>query len=94
MKLRNIGLMTSMLTALAFSGAAFAESPACGEAQDDTWMAEDLILEKVQGMGYAVDSIAVSDGNCYELTGQNTNGDSVVTFLDPRTGEIVEEAVQ
>jgi len=94
MKLRNIGLTTCVLTVLAFSGQAFAESPACGDPKDDSWMAEDVILEKVQGMGYAVDSIGVSEGNCYELTGQNTNGESVVTFLDPRTGDIIEEAVQ
>jgi len=94
MKLRTIAITTSMFAALAVSGAAFAESPACGDPKDDSWMAEDVILEKVQGMGYAVDSIGVSDGNCYELTGQNTNGDSVITYLDPRSGEIVDEAVQ
>jgi len=94
MKLRNTTLTTVLFTAMAFSGSVFAESPACGDPKDDSWLAEEAILEQVQGMGYAIDTLGVSEGNCYELTGKNTNGDSVIAFLDPRTGEILEETMQ
>ncbi len=82
-----------LVTAIAFSGSAFAESPACGEAQDDSWMQLDAIQEKIETMGYTVENLGVSEGNCYELTGLNVQGQSVKTFLDPRTGDVVQEDV-
>jgi len=94
MKIRNTTLTIALFSAMAFSGSALAESPACGDPRDDSWMAEELILEKVQDMGYAIDTLGVSEGNCYEMTGKNTSGESIIAFLDPRTGDIVEEAMQ
>lgn len=94
MTLHKTLIATALFSTMAFTGVAHAESPACGDPQDDSWMAEADLLEKVQGMGYAIDTLAISEGNCYELTGTNSTGESVVTYLDPRTGDIVEEAVQ
>ncbi len=81
-------LITSMIM---FAGAAFAEAPVCGEAQDDTWLPPEAIQEQVQAMGYTVDSMKVSEGNCYQMTGMNSNGKSLTVYLDPRTGVILQE---
>lgn len=80
-----------IVTAIMFNAPAFAAGPACGEAQDDSWMQQDAVQDKVEGMGYSVDSVGISDGNCYEVTGRNSDGNGVITYLDPRSGEIVQE---
>lgn len=80
-----------IVSAFMFNAPAFAEGPACGEAQDDSWMQPADVQDKVEGMGYSVDSLGISDGNCYEVTGRNGDGADVITYLDPRSGEIVQE---
>ncbi len=88
LKKRNVLLATTLLFA---SGAAFAESPVCGEAQDDSWMAPDVVQEQIESLGYTIESMGVSDGNCYEMTGLNDEGKGVMAYIDPRTGGVVQE---
>lgn len=80
-----------LIPMIMFSGVAFAETPVCGEAQDDTWLAPEVIQEQVQAMGYTVDSMNVSEGNCYQMTGMNADGQNLTAYLDPRTGVILKE---
>jgi len=84
-------LLASVL--LMSSGAAFAESPVCGEAQDDSWMAPEALQEAIESQGYVVESMDVSEGNCYQVTGLNGNGEGVMAYFDPRTGGVVQENV-
>ena len=81
---------TSMMI---FTGTAFAEAPVCGEPQDDSWLAPEVIQEQVQALGYTIESMGVSEGNCYQLTGMNADGKGVTTYLDPRTGGVVQEDI-
>jgi len=81
-------LMTSMLM---FAGSAFAEAPVCGEAQDDSWLAPEVMQEQVEALGYTVEAMEVSEGNCYQMTGMNADGKPVTAFFDPRTGAVVQE---
>ena len=78
---------------LPFGGVALAEGPTCGEARDDSWMQPEAVQERVETLGYTIENMSVSDGNCYEVTGLNVQGKSVTTYLDPRTGDIVQEDI-
>lgn len=86
-------VIPTLLFACAFSGAAIAESPSCGDAQDASWMQPDAIQEKAETMGYTIEGMGISEGNCYALTGLNAQGQSVITYLDPKTGDVVQEDV-
>jgi len=81
-------LMTSMML---FAGSAFAESPVCGEAQDDSWLTPEVMQEQVEALGYTVDALDVSEGNCYQMTGMNADGKAVTAYFDPRTAAVVQE---
>jgi len=81
-------LLASMMM---FAGNAFAEAPTCGEAPDDSWMPPEALLELAQGMGYTIESIEVSEGNCYQMAGTNAEGKAITAYLDPRTGDVVQE---
>ncbi len=80
-----------LATTMMFAGAAFAQAPVCGEAQDDTWLAPEAIQEQVEALGYTIESMNVSEGNCYQMTGMNADGKGVTAYLDPRTGIVVQE---
>ncbi len=84
---------TLFATLLAFGGTAFADAPACGEAQDDSWMQPEAIQEKIETLGYTIENLGISEGNCYELTGLNVQGQSVTAYFDPKTGDVVQEDV-
>ena len=93
MKKRVIPSVALVFGALALSGAAFAESPMCGEAQDESWIQLDAMQEKVETMGYTIEHMEISEGNCYQVSGLNVQGQSVTAYLDPRTGDLVQEDV-
>ena len=93
MKMRLLTSTTLLFGALALSGTAFAESPICGEGQDDSWMQIDALQEKVETMGYTIEDMGVSEGNCYQVTGLNVQGQNVTAYLDPRTGDVLQEDV-
>jgi len=84
---------TVCAVAATFGTGVLAESPVCGEARDDSWMQPEAVQERVETLGYTVENMGVSDGNCYEVTGMNVQGESVTTYLDPRTGDIVQEDI-
>lgn len=93
MKKRLLTSVTLLISAMAISSTAFAESPMCGEAQDDSWMQIDVLQEKVETMGYTIEDMGISEGNCYQVMGLNANGQNVTAYLDPRTGDVVQEDV-
>ncbi len=86
----NALLVTSLLL---IGGSAHAESPACGDPQDDSWMEPEVMQEQIESLGYTIESMGVSEGNCYEVTGLNVQGKSVTAYFDPRTGGVVQEDV-
>ena len=86
----NTLLVTSLLL---FGGSAYATSPACGDPQDDSWMEPEVMQEQIESLGYTIESMGVSEGNCYEVTGLNVQGKSVTAYFDPRTGGVVQEDV-
>lgn len=82
-----------VLSLLTFGGTAYAQSPACGDPQDDSWMKPDVMQEQIESLGYTIESMGVSEGNCYEVTGLNVQGQSMTAYFDPRTGGVVQEDV-
>jgi len=75
------------------AGPVFADSPICGEAQDDSWMEPEAVQQQIETLGYTVESLGVSEGNCYQVTGLNVEGKSMMAYLDPRTGSVVQEDI-
>jgi len=47
--------------------------------------------EQLEALGYTVESMDVSAGNCYQVTGLNVKGENITAYLDPRTGSVVQE---
>ena len=91
--LRAVPPSALFAAAASFGGAAFAEGPTCGEARDESWMPIEAVRERVETLGYTIEDMGDSEGNCYEVAGLNVQGRSVTTYLDPRTGDIVQEDI-
>lgn len=86
----NAALVVSLLM---FSASAFAQSPACGEPQDDSWIKPEIMQQQIESLGYTVETLGISEGSCYEVTGLNVQGKAMVAYFDPRTGDVVQEDV-
>ena len=90
------GYMSSVFTVailLMASGQTLAAGPVCAESQADTWMEPEAVLEKAETIGMTVENMSLSEGNCYQLSGLNSEGKSMIAYLDPQTGEVMQEEV-
>lgn len=75
------------------TGVSYAESPECGDPQDDSWMKPEVLQSQLESLGYTIEAMGVSDGNCYQMTGLNGDGQNVTAYFDPRTGGVVQENI-
>lgn len=72
---------------------AFAASPECVLDAEKPLMEEDIFKQYVEELGYKVDEIQKSEGNCFAVTGQNNIGQDVTAFFNPQSGQFVQEDV-
>jgi len=91
--LRRLSAVTALVFGAAFGTAALAVGPTCGDPEDDSWMPPEAVQARIETLGYTIENLSVSEGNCYEISGRNVQGASVTTYLDPRTGDIVQEDI-
>lgn len=87
MKIRHIVVATA---ALSFTVAAIA-GPQCTDAPKSEWMSQDAMKQALADQGYTIDKFRVTDGNCYEIYGEDKDGVKVEIYFDPVSGEAVKE---
>lgn len=75
------------------SGSALtAELFECEIKANVAWMEQGEFENKVTDMGYTIEQLAVTEGNCYQLIGQNRDGQVVAALFNPQSGELVQES--
>ena len=76
-------------TALAFSGAAFAQhAERCEPIPKDQWKPQAELQRKLTDMGWKVSRVKIENG-CYEVYGTDEKGGKVEVFFHPVTFERV-----
>jgi len=84
----------SMTVALSvFSFGVFAAGPECELAADQKWLEQAEFENKIEDLGYVIDELYVSEGNCFEVTGKNSAGKDMKAFFHPQTGEVLQEDI-
>jgi hypothetical protein len=72
------------------SGPAIA-GPNCTSEPKDKWLTESAMKAKIAELGYKYRVFKVTDGNCYEIYGQDKNGKRIEVYFHPITGSVVAE---
>lgn len=63
----------------------------CTDADRAEWMSEDAFNAMIQAQGYQVNEFKVTDGNCYEIYGFDSDGNKVEIYFNPVDGAIVKQ---
>ncbi|MBX2825300.1 MAG: PepSY domain-containing protein [Gammaproteobacteria bacterium] len=87
-KLMSLGAALSILAT-----GALAAGPECELAADQKWLEQVEFENKIENMGYVIDELLVSEGNCFEVTGKNSSGKDMTAYFHPQTGEVLQEDV-
>lgn len=86
--------LLSLVAAMSFvSTSALAMAPECELEADQAWMEQGTFETKVQEMGYVIEDLVVSEGNCFEVTGKNRDGQDMTAYFHPQTGDVLQEDV-
>ena len=62
--------------------------PRCTDAPRDQWLPPATMTARILKDGYTIDKFKVS-GQCYEIYGQDKDGNEVEIYFDPTDGHIV-----
>lgn len=76
--------------ALLFTTAAVA-GPQCTEAPESEWTSQGAMQQELADQGYTIDEFKVTDGNCYEIYGEDKEGVKVEIYFNPVNDEVVKE---
>ena len=79
------------IAAIAISSPAFA-GPHCTDAPQSSWLTEVEMKERIKPMGYQVDVLKKTTGNCYEIYGKDQSGKRIEIYFHPVTGEVVKSS--
>jgi hypothetical protein len=85
--MRRLGLAVAFMI---LSGPAIA-GPNCTSEPKDKWLTESAMKAKIAELGYKYRIFKVTDGNCYEIYGQDKNGKRIEVYFHPITGSVVAE---
>lgn len=86
--------LLSLATVLSLASASvLAVTPECELNADKAWMDQEAFESKVLEMGYMIEDLVVSEGNCFEVTGTNQNGQEMTAWFHPQTGDVLQEDV-
>jgi hypothetical protein len=83
--------MRSLLLGTLFavsSTLALAASPQCTIEARDKWLSEEAMKAKISALGYTYKVFKVTSGNCYEIYGQDKDGQRIEVYFDPISGDI------
>ncbi len=80
------GLLAGIFFAISSTTAVAA--PQCTSVAKEKWLTEAAMKAKVAALGYKYKVFKVTAGNCYEIYGQNRNGQRVEVYFDPVTGDV------
>lgn len=82
----NAIIAAALLTTAA--GAAVA-GPQCTEAPSSDWMDQDAFQQDLKDQGYSIDKFKVTDGQCFEIYGEDKDGVKVEIYFNPVSGDAV-----
>ncbi|HGY4723563.1 TPA: PepSY domain-containing protein [Citrobacter amalonaticus] len=72
----------------AFPACAVSDPASCQPHPQEEWMAESDLRQMLEEYGYVIRTLGVRD-NCYEMQGENAEGEHVRLRMDAQTGDVV-----
>jgi len=87
--------MMRILLAMAVVGFGCAPAiagPHCTDVPEGNWLSKAQMMDRIKPMGYQVDILKKTKGNCYEIYGRDKSGKRIEIYFHPVTGEAVKSS--
>ncbi len=92
MKRKNLLALMCGVTFLGGCGVAN-EPTVCTTSPQSEWLNQEQFQAGLLTDGYQIKEFKVTEGNCYEIYGQNAAGSKVEIYFNPTDGAIVKEEI-
>jgi hypothetical protein len=85
-------LLPLILGIAALSGCGVANEPTvCTNAPQSEWLDQKQFQAGLVSEGYQIKEFKVTDGNCYEIYGQDASGGKVEIYFNPLDGAVIKK---
>jgi len=92
MKLFTALILSS--AALALTGCGVKSVTECTMEPKESWLDQQEFQSKLRADGYDIAEFKVTEGNCYEIYGRNSDGQKVEIYFNPVDGSIVKQEME
>lgn len=90
--MKTVMIVSSL--AILLSGCGMRAGTQCTEAPQSQWQDQETFQQNLLSQGYSINKFVVTDGNCYEIYGANSQGQKVEIYFNPVTGDVVKEEIE
>jgi hypothetical protein len=66
----------------------------CTDKPKEQWQDETEFQASLEDSGYRINRFKVTDGNCYEIYGFNSEDQKVEVYFSPVDGSVVKEEIE
>lgn len=87
---KNILMVLGVAATLSACGVAN-DPTVCTSAPESEWLAQEQFQADLLANGYQIKEFKVTEGNCYEIYGNDTEGNKVEIYFNPVDGAIVKQ---
>lgn len=87
-KMLNVLVLLGLMTSCTSKGTQ------CTDAPKDQWQDETEFQANLKEQGYKINRFKVTDGNCYEIYGFNSDDQKVEIYFNPVDGSTVKEEIE
>ncbi|AAV82092.1 PepSY domain-containing protein [Idiomarina loihiensis] len=96
MKSQLIKLSTIAASALFVTACGGPESGTtqCTMEPKENWLDQEQFQQSLKEQGYEINEFKVTDGNCYEIYGQDKSKQKVEIYFNPVDGSIVKQETE
>ncbi len=91
LKLSAIAASALFVTAC---GAPESGTTQCTMEPKENWLDQEQFQQSLKEQGYEINEFKVTDGNCYEIYGQDKSKQKVEIYFNPVDGSIVKQETE
>ena len=92
--MKMLKLFVAGVAAMQLVGCGVSSVTECTTEPQSSWLDQQQFQDGLKAKGYKITEFKVTEGNCYEIYGHNSEGKKVEIYFNPVDGAVVKQEMK